>query len=344
MSKRFDFCIVGGGVIGAAVAYKIRDKGKVCILEKNEAPFQEASRNNSGVTHPGFNHPPDSFKGRLCVEGNRLLYEYCAAHDVPTNMCGTFVLALTREDAAAIARLRENAARLGVELQNRMPEHRRPDAVDAVFAPRGGIVDAAAYCASLLSESAAQLFTGHRVTAIRWEKAGWEVDTSQGNFSCDFLLNAAGLSSDEIAALAGYSDQRIYPCSGEYYEIQGWSSPHLYYPAPAGGPGLGVHLVPTFRNTTLIGPTATYLASKTDPTRFHSESEFREAAERLYPGCTSHPVRIGQRGVRPKLSAQGFHDYVIRRETDKPMIQLIGIESPGLTASLSIAEYVRQLI
>src|SRR5262249_45778128 len=220
MSKRFDFCIVGGGVIGAAVAYKIRVNGKVCILEKNEAPFQEASRNNSGVTHPGFNHPPDSFKGRLCVEGNRLLYEYCAAHDVPTNMCGTFVLALTREDAAAIARLRENAARLGVELQNRMPEHRRPDAVDAVFAPRGGIVDAAAYCASLLSESAAQLFTGHRVTAIRWEKAGWEVDTSQGNFSCDFLLNAAGLSSDEIAALAGHSDQHFHPGTGRYYRHQ----------------------------------------------------------------------------------------------------------------------------
>jgi glycerol-3-phosphate dehydrogenase len=213
----------------------------------------------------------------------------------------------------------------------------------ALFAPSGGIVDVPALCESLLSESGASVLCGHRVNTIEYDGSRWRIHTDQQDFRAEYLINAAGLYADEISKMAGYPDYTIYPCSGEYYEIDSWTSPHLYYPAPHSGTGLGIHLTPTLRGTTLIGPTAAYLQSKTDQRRFFEQKDFTNAAELLYPGCTKHPVHIAHRGTRPRLTQNGFSDFVIKKE-EKPLIQLIGIESPGLTSCLSIANHVRGLL
>lgn len=345
MSEReFDFCIVGAGILGAAVAASIRDLGSICILEKNDRPCQETSGNNSGVIHPGFNHAPDSLKGILCVEGNALLYEYCAIRKIPTRQCGTFVLGFSIQDEFSLQKLRENAKDLGVEVQEQMPpEPIHPTLRAAFFAPSGGVVDVAALCESLISESDASVQCNHEVQRIEYVPGVWRIQSSQGEFHANFLINAAGLYADEISKMAGYPDYTIYPSAGEYYEIESWSVPHLYYPAPYSATALGIHLTPTLRGTTLVGPTARYLQSKTDPERFFKEEDFVTAAEFLYPGCAQNPGKLAHRGIRPKLSKTGFQDFVIRKE-EKPLIQLVGIESPGLTSCLAIAKRVRNLI
>lgn len=342
--QEFDFCIVGAGIIGAAVAASIADLGSVCILEKNERPCQETSGNNSGVIHPGFNHPPDSLKGSLCVQGNALLYEYCSARKIPHRQCGTFVLAFSIQDEFSLQKLRENATVLGVELQDQMP----PTPIDpslraAVFAPSGGVVDVSVLGESLISESDASVQCNHEVRGIEYGAGVWRIQSSQGEFYANFLINAAGLYADDISKMAGYPDYTIYPSAGEYYEIQSWTVPYLYYPAPYSSKGLGIHLTPTLRGTTLVGPTARYLQSKSDPDRFFKKEDFVTAAEFLYPGCTQNPVKIAHRGIRPRLSKTGFQDFIIRKE-EKPLIQLVGIESPGLTSCLAIAKRVRRLL
>ena len=341
--NEFDIGVIGAGIVGAAAAYQLRDCGTICILEKNEAACMEASGNNSSVLHPGFNHPPGSLKGRLCVRGNALLYEYCRSKRIPHIRCGTYVLAMSRDDEESLERLRENALDLGVELQVRMPEHRHASVRSAVFAPAGGIVDVSGLCGSLIAESGADLRCGYLVREIRYTESGWQLVSDRGTVRCQILVNAAGLYSDEISAMSGYPGYRIFPCAGEYYEIEGWQSPHLFYPAPNEGPSLGLHLSPTLRGTTLIGPTAAYISSKNDPARYTKEDEFRDAAELMFPGSTSYPVRMAHRGIRPKLAEKGFRDFVIRKE-DRPLVQLIGIESPGLTSCLAIGEVVREAL
>jgi len=341
--NEFDIGIIGAGIIGAAAAYQLRDRGTVCILEKNARPCLEISGNNSSVLHPGFNHPPDSLKGRLCVRGNALLYEYCRSKSIPHIRCGTYVVGTGREDEEVLEKVKKNASELGVELNVQLPEHRNAAIRSALFAPAGGIVDVARLCGSLIEESGAVLRCESPVREIRYSEASWQLLLDGGTLHCQLLVNAAGLYSDEISNMAGYPGYKIFPCAGEYYEIEGWQSPHLFYPAPHEGPSLGLHLSPTLRGTTLIGPSATYLSSKTETTRFHTQEAFREAAELLFPGSTSHPVRIAHRGIRPKLGEREFHDFVIRKE-DGPLVQLIGIESPGLTSCLAIGEVVRALM
>ena len=251
--NEFDIGIIGAGIIGAAVAYQLRDRGTICILEKNSAPCLETSGNNSRVLHPGFNHPPESLKGQLCVRGNTLVYEYCRRKDIPHVRCGTYVVALNRGDEESLAKLKANSFELGVELHAAMPEHRNAAIRSGVFAPSGGIVDVPRLCGSLIEESRAGLRCGFSVRKIRYSGAGWQLNSDGITIRCQLLINAAGLYSDEISSMAGYPGHKIFPCAGEYYEIEGWQAPHLFYPAPQEGPSLGLHLTPTLRGTTLIG-------------------------------------------------------------------------------------------
>jgi glycerol-3-phosphate dehydrogenase len=343
MPQEFDFCIIGAGVIGCAVAAAIRDLGTVCILEKNEAPCLEISGNNSGVIHPGFNHPLSTLKAKLCVEGNGLLYEYCRKRNIPHLRCGTYVLSFDEEEEQSMQQLWQNAAELQVALIERKPGEVNRRAIRAFFAPQGGVVDVHALCTSLLNDSAAMLHCDSKVIGLADSNGHWSISTPEQTYASRFLINAAGLYADEVSSMAGYPGYRIYPCSGEYYEIQDWQAPHLYYPAPHTSAGLGIHLTPTTRGTTLIGPTATFLDRKQDQRRFFDKEDFVRAAELLYPGCTQYSVKMAHRGIRPKLSDVSFQDFVIRKEK-KALIQLIGIDSPGLTSCLSIANKVRSLL
>jgi glycerol-3-phosphate dehydrogenase len=336
---QYDFCVIGAGIIGAAVAAELRDVGNVCILERNERPCLETSGNNSGVIHPGFNHPPHTLKARLSVEGNSLLYEYCGRNNISHRRAGTYVLAFYDQEVAALELLKSNASQLGVKLYEQLPPNEYPDLKAALFAPSGGVVGVPELCDSLLAQSSASVRYGFKVEELSWNEMKWTINS---NINASFLINAAGIDSDVIANLAGENRWKIYPCAGEYYEIQNWVSPHLFYRALHDGPGLGIHLTPTLRGTTWIGPTADFVDSKKDSQRLHSESKFREAAERLYPGSTQHPIRIAHRGLRPKLSSTTYMDFAIYR-SENSAIHLVGIDSPGLTSCLAIARHVKGL-
>lgn len=374
--------IVGGGVVGCAVAWKLAEKySDVFLLEQMPKLAMGASSRNSGVIHSGIYYTPGSLKARHCVEGNRLTAEFCAAHGVPYRRTGKLVVAsATQEEPQLDALLRrgeENGVR-GLRIITRQEIRAREPYVEgraALEVPSTGIVmseELVKAYARLARDRGASVLTSAKVERIEPGRETVRVTSALGEIETRCLVNCAGLFADEVAALAGNHRYRIYPVRGEYCEAVPAKS-HLVhalvYPLPhAHGLSLGVHLTKTLWGTLLVGPTARYIQSKTDyESNRESPGEFARRARTLLPDLKDEDLVLAYSGIRAKLSPpaapvkegaprgkqqagadpkmEAAPDFVIERDPACPgIIHMVGIESPGLTSAISLAGYVAGMV
>jgi glycerol-3-phosphate dehydrogenase len=365
--------IVGGGVVGCAIARSLCSRWKdVFLLEALPKIGMLSSTRNSGVIHSGLYYTPGSLKARHCVRGNRLTYEFCAAHRVPHRNIGKIVVASSASETAELSTLMKTGAANGVEdlrLIDRAEIRAREPHVTgcrAIKVPSTGILSSEelvkAY-ARVATDRGANIVTHARVEHLEPSTHSIHVLSSAGEIEAKCLINSAGLFADDLAAMLGskLAEHRIYPVRGEYCEvvrakqdlIQG-----LVYPLPhADGVSLGMHLTKTLSGSVLVGPTARYIADKNDYERDREPVEdFANGAKSLLPEIEAADLVPAYSGIRAKLipppnsparkSYQtAMADFIIQRDPDFPnVIHLIGIESPGLTSAPAIAEHVHELV
>ena len=371
---RANVVIIGGGVVGCAIARELSAKiGDVFVLERLPKLGMATSSRNSGVIHSGLYYPPGSLKARLCVEGNRLTKEFCKAHGVPEEDCGKIIVASHEAEVGELEKLAENGRANGVEGlrivgRDRIRE-REPHvaAVAALEVPSTGIV-----AAEELTKAYARVATDHgasvlmhaRVVGLDPRPDAIVVSIELGSpaepdrlehesIESRCVINAAGLYADEVAAMVGNANYQIYPVRGEYAEVgraRAYLVNALVYPLPhADHLSLGMHLTRTLWGTVLVGPTATYVDGKDNYERNRLPLEdFLSGAKPLLPELTLEDIRLAYSGLRPKLVPPGGHviaDFVITRDPKwSRVIHLVGIESPGLTSAPAIARYVQPLV
>lgn len=364
--------IIGAGVVGLAVAHELGFSAEqIVILEREPAPGKGISSRNSEVVHAGIYYPEGSLKAMLCVEGSAMLRAYCAAAGVPLKVTGKVIVAASRKEEHAIEELYRKGAANGArglrilsrkELKEREPTVR---GVCALFSPHTAIIDSHRLVRRLeiqcIEQGAAILY---RTTLAALEKttAGF-LCTARGpggehySFASRVVINAAGLDADTVASLAGVDVDaagcRIYPVKGEYFRVsaakQGLVS-GLVYPVPEKNlMGLGVHATKDLSGSLRLGPNALPAKSRSyevDPS--HAQAFF-ESARRMLPFLEPADLAPDMAGIRPKIQRLGepAKDFVIRHEAGQGlagMINLIGIESPGLTSCLSLGRYVADMV
>jgi L-2-hydroxyglutarate oxidase LhgO len=371
MDHDFEITIVGAGVCGLAVAAEISGGGReVCLVEKNESYGLETSSRNSEVIHSGIYYPQGTLKAGLCVRGKQLLYELCEKHGIPHRRLGKLVVASSREESLELRELKENGRRNGVDdlvLIDRQELARLEPPVAgeaALLSPSTGIIDSHSlmrYFEQVARRNGVTFSYNAEVVGLSPESGGYRVGIRQSGQAFSFLsrvvVNCAGLRSDRIAAAAGIdiadAGYRLHYSKGEYFSVLKRPETlvnHLIYPVPQSDSGwLGVHITLDLQGQMKLGPSAQDVEEidySVDPGH---QQMFFAAARKYLPLLTSQDLRPDTAGVRPKLAkeGEGFRDFVIRDETDKGLpglIDLIGIESPGLTCSPAIAAYVANIV
>ena len=357
----YDIFIIGGGAVGCAVARELsRYRAKTALAEAAPDVAAGASGRNSAVIHAGFNNRTGSLMAQLCVRGSRGFSALCEELDVPCRITGKLLVAFDEDDLATLRRLKDQGDRNGCrdlrlltedELRARLPQ---AGGIGAMESPHTGVFDPFQYTVALAENAKANgvdFYLSHPVTAIEKTPDGFAVTAGGQVFTARRVVNCAGLRSAEVSAMAGAEGYRIYPCRGEYFILDKTDIlPIPVYPAPKkGAGGLGVHLTPTIHGNLIIGPSAEYIDDPEDTasTRPVMDRLFREARQ-LLPGLERRQIIGAYCGVRPKQAPPGeggYRDFVIREEETCPgFINLIGIESPGLTASVPIAQTVVEII
>jgi L-2-hydroxyglutarate oxidase LhgO len=366
-----DVAVIGAGVVGLAVAAELASGRQVAVLERHESYGRENSSHNSGVIHAGIYYLPDWLKTTLCIEGNRLLYEWAAAHSVRARKTGKLIIAQDGVELPALEALLAAARANGVPdldlLTRRKVASLEPSvsAVAAIYSGSSGVIDQMELMRSLLTaaqERGALVAFKHAVTAIERDGDGFRVafsdpDGAPGELRASVLVNSAGLAADRVAALLGYpldGDGTIPRLrqtvnKGRYYDIvtpeKAARLHHLVYPLPhADRSGLGVHVTLDIDGGVHLGPDTEWLDDtavldyRSDDTR---RAAFVEAARSYLPWLTEDDVAPGQVGYRPKLHDPGgpARDFLLW--VDRGYVHLGGIESPGMTASLALARLVR---
>ena len=368
--ERTNVVIIGGGVVGCAIAQALSARwSDVFLLEQMPRLGMATSTRNSGVIHSGLYYTPGSLKARHCLQGNRLTYEFCAAHGVPHRRTGKLVVAATPQDEPELAKLLERGQANdleGLRIVDRAAIRAREPHIAGVAAlevPSTGIVAseelvkayarvAAGQGASILTHARVERLEPQKDSVRVWVRIGEGADAPAESIEARCVVNAAGLFADEVAGMLGNTNYRIYPVRGEYCEVVRARS-HLVnalvYPLPhPEGLSLGVHLTKTLWGTVLVGPTARYVSDKNDYEHDRQPvEEFARRAKPLLPEIEAADLTLAYSGLRPKLvppGAEGIADFVITRDPNVPQaIHLIGIESPGLTAAPAIANHVTQL-
>ena len=357
-----DTVVIGAGVIGLAIARQLALSGReVLVLEANESFGQETSSRNSGVIHAGIYYPPGSLKAKCCVQGKQHLYAYCVERNIPHLCCGKLIVTSSEDQQSRLQSLQQNAISAGVDdlewLNRADVANLEPDirATAALYSPSSGVVDTHELMLSLLADLEAAggtLVTHSKVLGGRSSGEGIELKVDSGGESTLLaanVINAAGHGAAAIAGnisgLAAHSVPEVYPVRGHYYEHSGkLPFSRLIYPLPQ-DTGLGIHATIDLGGQGRFGPDAEY-CEKVDYSFDESrKSAFIDAIKTWYPGLDETRLQPGYVGVRPKLQGpdEGFADFVISSPGDhgvKGLVNLFGIDSPGLTSCLALAEVV----
>ncbi len=361
-----DVAVVGAGVVGLAIARALAEGGRsVTVLERHERPALEQSTHNSQVLHSGIFARPGTLRARLNVEGIRLAYARARDWGVPVDRSGTLVVAATPAERPQLDRVLATARANGVDgvvaLSPDAAREREPHlgpCEGAVWSPNGGRIDVGSFVAALEREArrlGAEVRTGFDLASARRDGDLWRLTAGSGATArAGWVVNSAGVASGEVARVLGAPGYRIYPCLGEYARVvsvkREWVRSMIYGFAPAGYPGIGVHLTRTLSGELLLGPTARYLDGPTVPDpRPTSMEEFAREAARFLPGLDTADLAPAPAGVRAKSvppgAGEAFGDFTVAFDPPgERVVQLVGIESPGLTASLALAEHVAREI
>ncbi|RSM11539.1 hypothetical protein CDV31_006750 [Fusarium ambrosium] len=376
----FTHAVIGGGVVGLAIARKLAQRGdnSTVLIERHNAVGTETSSRNSEVIHAGIYYGPSSLKAKLCIRGKNLLYELCEKHDVGHRRTGKWIVAQNEAQRGALEKIHalcENELGVPMRWVNGEEVKRDGEGVKAACAldsPTTGIVDSHGLMMCLLGlfeEAGGVAALNSPVVGITPLGAqpgseGWEIevkDASTGETSsitAETLINAAGLGAATIHNMIVPADrqQSLYYAKGNYFSYSA-SHPHisrLIYPAPEpGAAGLGTHLTLDLAGRVRFGPDVEWV-DRPDDLAVNAARLPQAIVEiqKYLPGVKAEDLVADYAGIRPKLADQGavlkgkgFHDFVIRREEGyEGWVNLLGIESPGLTSSLAIAEEVEGLV
>jgi len=367
-----DITIIGAGVIGLAIAEKLSENNRnVFLIEKHSTFGQETSSRNSEVIHAGIYYKKGSLKSKLCVKGKDLLYAYCKKYEIPFNNCGKLIVATSDEEISVLESIRLTAFGNGVNdlilLNKEQIAEMEPHiyAKKALFSPSTGIVDSHSlmkrFETNTLNNSG-QIAYGSEVTGIRPVDGGYEITVTESeksafSFSSRVVINAAGLTSDKISEMAGISDEnlKITYCKGEYFRINPPKNKlisRLVYPVPHHNlEGIGIHVTIDMSGGVKLGPDVTWLESNIYDYRVTASKQdaFFSSAKKFLPFLEFSDIAPEMAGIRPKIQKQGEseRDFYIKDEAEKGLpgfINLIGMESPGLTSSIAISEYISDLV
>lgn len=370
----FTTTIIGAGVVGLAVAAALSETRRdVVILERNPGFGQETSSRNSEVIHAGIYYAKDSLKAKLCVEGRRLLYPLCEQSRIPHRRCGKLIVASDPDEEEILASIQARARENGVddlkmigsrEIRTMEPHVR---ACAALHSPSTGIISAHRLMRRYFAQAkrnGVQFVPHATVLGIdRRDRGGYRIhvgypDGQTEAFSSRWVINSAGLEADRMARSVGIDidrcGYRLHYWRGDYFSLdvpKGFIQ-RLVYPVPqANHVGLGVHATIDLTDRVKLGPDATYLPDRhldyaVNPT---SRQSFYQAAARYLSGIAEAQLNPEMAGIRPKLQRPGdpARDFIIAEESDRGfpgLVNLIGIESPGLTASPAIARHVADLV
>ena len=360
--EQIDVAIIGAGVTGLASALTIAKRGlSVCVLERHPRPGLDTSTHNSGVIHGGIYYPAGTLKSTLCIEGRRLLYEFCREHRVAHEKCGKLIVAGDDSELPRLEKLYKTGTANGVEgltmVDRAFIKAREPNirAVAAIFSPETGIVEPEMLVKALLraGEDAGVIFLpGTKLVGADAGADGIRLKTGQETILAAHVVNAAGLFADEVSAMLGGEAFTIYPVRGEYAELIPSKRSlvnSLVYPLPhAAGHGLGVHVTRSTGGNIWFGPSVKYQERKDDYENDRLPVEdFAEAARQILPMLMVDDLRLSGSGIRPKLhpATESFADFMIKRDSKNArVVHAAGIESPGLTSCLAVGRMVDALV
>jgi L-2-hydroxyglutarate oxidase LhgO len=370
---KYQFIIIGAGVVGLAIAAELSKKHKDILLIEKWGHFgEETSSRNSEVVHAGIYYPKDSLKAKLCVAGNQSIYEYCNKYSIPFNNCGKLIVASSNDDFEKLESIFNNANELGARdlsilNKNQIQKLENNLKVEsAILSPSSGIVDSHSLMQTLEAEAinnGVDIIYNHNVIEIikghDWQVKVTDEEHSEFEIESEFVINSAGLHSDKIAEMVGMDiddlGYRLHYAKGHYFKLNPSKNSlvnRLIYPIPAKNTtGLGIHVTLDMGGGIKLGPDVRYLSENIMDYAFDDnlKERFFEAVNSYLDNFSVDDLNPDYVGIRPKIQRQGEaqKDFIIKNESDNGfpnLINLIGIESPGLTCSLEIAKMVKGLI
>ncbi|SAL63315.1 NAD(P)/FAD-dependent oxidoreductase [Caballeronia telluris] len=358
--------VIGAGAVGLAIARALAARGReVVVLEAGEGIGIGTSSRNSEVIHAGIYYPRGSLKAELCVRGRAMLYEFCESHGVPHQRCGKLLVATARNQLPQLAAIEQKGVENHVTGLERLSGAEAAalepqlQCVAAVYSPQTGIVDSHQYMLALQGDAerdGANIAFRTPVTAIDAREGCFIIETggeTPARLRAAQVVNSAGLHANDIARkIQGLDDRHVPPlyfAKGNYFSVSGRTPfDRLIYPMPNEA-GLGVHLTIDLGGQAKFGPDVEWVQSisyDVDPQRANA---FYAAIRAYWPGLPDGALQPAYAGIRPKLSGPGQSaaDFMIQGKSAhgvRGLVNLFGIESPGLTASLAIAERVADML
>ena len=363
MKEIYDAIIIGSGVVGSAIAREMsKYKLKIGVLEKELDVCNETSGRNSGVLHAGFNNKPGSLMAKFCVEGNKNFDKLSKDLDIPFKRTGKLVVGFTEEDKEKLIQMKRQGEENQVEgleiIDKKRIKEIAPyiDGNYAMYSPMTGILNPFIYTIAMAEnakENGVDFYLDNEVIDINKSKDIYEIKTNKDTYKSRWIINAAGLNSDKIARMLGIEDYKIHPCRGEYFILDKKVGEFLNMPAyPVPNPkegGLGIHLTPSVDGNIFIGPSSEFINDNDDYSVTKGTMDLLlKDGSKIFPHIKKEHFIRNFSGIRPKLVGKnqgGYGDFIIEENKKFPRnINLIGIESPGLTSAVPIAKYVINLI
>ncbi len=370
---RVDVLIIGAGVVGLAAACELSKAGKdVLLAEKMDAFGKHTSSRNSEVIHAGMYYPESSLKASLCMEGRKLLYSLAEKNKIPCKKTGKLIIASEENEIAKLEEIFRQGKANKVEglkmLGRKKIEELEPEvsAPAAVYSPETGIIDSHSlmkYFESAAESSGASIVYEAGVTAIEKDPCGYGVFIQNAGEETEIktgcIINSAGLDADTIAEMAGIDiharNYHLRYSRGRYFRVSGRKAKTItrpVYPVPSSGSaGLGIHATPDLAGGLRLGPDDEYLPGREKDYSVDANlrKKFYLSAKKFMPSIEEDDLSPDFAGIRPKIEAKDgeFRDFIIRDEKNENLpgfINLIGIESPGLTAAPAIARMVCGLV
>ena len=354
----YDVAIIGGGVVGASTAYWLsQEKCSVVLLEAENDVAMGTSKANSAIVHAGYDPEPGTLMARLNAEGNTLVYNLCEQFNVPVKQCGSLVLAFHEKDLAHLEKLLQRGINNGIpglrllsgEETKALEPNLADNVVGSLYAPTAGIVSPWELTLALAENAAVNgvdFLFNHKVTAIRRENEAFALTTVEGKaIQARFVVNAAGVHSEEVAQMIETPSFHIRPTRGEYYLLdksQGDIVSHVIFQCPD-EKGKGVLVSPTVHGNLIVGPNAEVVEDPNDvSTTAKGLLEVSEKALHSVPGLRFQENIRNFAGMRANTNVDEFQIYA---STQAPgMIHLAGIKSPGLTAAPAIGKMAVELL